>query len=213
MSIELALSEVDMDEVGGQAKVAPGYYHALVSDLDEQGGKKGQMSVKFQILRGTTPGQEGIEHRELFNREPKSLPLRKMTALAIACGLTTKEQLEEWKAAGERPQLEFTDCIEKQVCLRIESSVGTDGKNYTNLHFDEIWHPFDKRANRVPLNAEWLASGGYVLPAGRPLDGVAAPTNTTPKPPANGRTTGLERPAPGTPASQSVADDVLAGVV
>lgn len=213
MGIELALSEVDMDEVGGQAKAAPGYYHAYIPDLKEDGGKKGEMQVWFQILRGTTPGQEGIEHREQLSRQPTKWPIRKMTALAIACGLTSKEELDRMKADNQRPEIDFTQCIGRQVCLHLEQSTGSDGNTYIGLHFDEIWHPFDKRAARVPLSAEWLKAGGYVLPEGRPIDGVTANANTTPKPQGTGKTTGLERPAPGTPAQQSVADNVLADVL
>lgn len=216
MSFEIPLDEVDTKQVGGFEKVSPGFYHAYITDVEEQGGKKGEMVVYFQILRGTTPGQEGISHREQFSREPKQTPIKKVLALAIACGLTTRDELDRMKDEGRRPELEFTQCIGRQVCLHLEPSTGTDGKSYFGMHWDEVWHPFDKRASKIPLDASWLASGGYVLPAGRPLDGMAAPANTTntgTKPQGNGKTTGLERPAPGTPASKDVAEDVLAGVL
>lgn len=209
MSFEIPLDEVDTGRIGGFDKVEPGYFHFVITALDEEGGKKGEMVVDMDVLRGSVPGQEGKSHRENFSRELKSTPIRKLLALAIACEITTKEDLDKMRAAGTRPELDFSLCVGKQVCARIETNEH-QGTIYHRVAWDEIWHPTDKRANRTPLAMDWIKSGGYVLPEGRNPDGVlAAKADTTSKPPAGKKTTGLEQPA----QTKETADDPLAGVV
>ncbi len=172
MAVEVYMDEIETDAIGGFDRVAPGSYHMKVVGLDEDGGKKGEMTVDFEVLRGTTANQEGKVHREFFPKTSEKTARKKMLSLAIACGLTTKLELDKCKAEGKSPVLDFAGgCPGTQVCMNIESSQYND-KTYIRMVWDEVFHPCDKRANHVPLLASMLKAGGYVLPEGRHVDGA-----------------------------------------
>lgn len=207
MSFELPLDEVDTGSVGGYDRVEPGKYHCIVMALNEDGGKNGEMVVDFEILRGTTANQEGRSHRELFKKDVKSVQIRKFLALAIACGLTTREQIEELKAKGERPMFDWQQCVGKQVCMHLEENEH-QGKTYVRLAWDEIWRLDDKRANSIPLHAGFLKTSGIMLPPTRNIDGILSKSQTPPSTLQQKKTTGTEQQAP-----KPSADEVLAGIV
>jgi hypothetical protein len=177
MAIEVYMDEVDTDSIGGFDRVAPGAYHMRVVGADEDGGSKGEMSVDFEVLRGTTANQEGKVHRELFKKTSDKFARKKMLALAIACGIVTKLELDKHKAAGTAPVLDFaTGAQGKNVCMNIESHE-YNGKTYTRMAWDEVFHPADKRANHVPLLAAAIKAAGIKLPEGRNIDGAVKNTN------------------------------------
>lgn len=212
MAVEVFMDEIDTDAIGGFDRVAAGSYHAIIVGLDEDGGKKGEMTVDLEVLRGTTANQEGKVHREFFPKTSEKTARKKMLALAIACGLTTKLELDQHKANGTTPNLDFAGkCIGKQVCMDLEANE-YQGKTYIRMTWDQVFHPCDKRANHVPLLGSKLKSAGYVLPEGRNIDGaVKVAANTT----ANGgsnvaaaaKAATTAKPATGS-AAQSV-DDLL----
>lgn len=211
MAVEVFMDEIDTDAIGGFDRVADGGYHQKIVSIDEDGGKKGEMTVDFEILRGTTANQEGKVHREFFAKTSEKTARKKILAFAIACGLTTKLELDQHKAAGTSPNLDFAGkCVGRQVCMNISSSE-YNGKTYTRMTWDEVFHPCDKRANHIPLHAGMLKSGGYVLPEGRHIDGAVKTATTT----ANGgsnvaaaaKAATTAKPATGA-AAQSV-DDLL----
>ncbi len=169
--MEIFLDDIKTDSIGGFDKVQPGSYHLLVTFLDEEGGVKGETVVDFEILRGTTPNQEGKVQREYFSKDQKPLPRRKFLALAIACGLITKEQLDAHKANGTNPLIDFNQCVNKQCCANFEANE-YEGKVSTRLKFDEIFYPSDKRANHIPLNMGMLTRAGITLPPNRHPDGI-----------------------------------------
>ena len=212
MAVEVYMDEIETDAIGGFDRVAPGSYHMKIVGLNEDGGKKGEMTVDFEVLRGTTSNQEGKVHREFFAKTSEKTARKKMLSFAIACGLTTKLELDKHKANGTAPVLDFAgQCEGKQVCVNLEANE-YQGKTYIRMAWDEVFHPCDKRANHVPLHAVQLKAGGYVLPEGRNIDGAVKNATTT----ANGGTnaaaaakaaTSAAKPATGA-AAQSV-DDLL----
>jgi hypothetical protein len=213
MAVEVYMDEIETDAIGGFDRVAPGSYHMKIVGLDEDGGKKGEMTVDFEVLRGTTANQEGKVHREFFPKTSEKTARKKMLSLAIACGLTTKLELDKHKAEGTSPNLDFAGkCPGRQVCMNIESSQYND-KTYIRMVWDEVFHPCDKRANHVPLHAAMLKAGGYALPEGRNVDGAVKNAALTT---ANGGTNAAAaakaasaaKPAPTGAAAQSV-DDLL----
>lgn len=211
MAVEVYMDEIETDAIGGFDRVAAGSYHMKVVSLDEEGGKKGEMTVDFEVLRGTVANQEGKVHREFFAKTSEKTARKKMLSFAIACGLTTKLELDKHKAAGTSPVLDFAgQCVGKQVCMNLEANE-YQGKTYIRMAWDEVFHPCDKRANHVPLLAGMLKSGGYVLPEGRHIDGAVKAASST----ANGgsnvaaaaKAATTAKPAAGA-AAQSV-DDLL----
>lgn len=183
MAFEVPLDEIDTDNVGGFDKVLDGGYHLEITGYDEDGGRKGEMLVDAEVLRGTTPNQEGKSIRFFFGKELKPLAIRKILALAIASGVTTKQELDKHKAAGTSPSLDFSNIVGKQICANIETSE-SGGKSYTGLAWDEIFYPADKRANHIPLLMAKINAAKIVLPEGRNPDGLGGSV-VKPKGPAS----------------------------
>lgn len=211
MAFEIPLNEVDPDNVGGYDNVAAGYYNCIVTNVDEEGGKKGEMIVDLEIVRGTTAGQDGKSHRLFFVRSSQAFHVKKMLALAIAARLTTAEELKAMKAAGQSPKFDFPSAKGANIVVHlvVEEYPEGSGKFSTKLAWDEIFRPEDKRVRHVPLHAGFLQRCGITLPADRPVDGIRATG------PAGGGT-GTAKPtaanAAPPPSSQAV-NDVLAGIV
>jgi hypothetical protein len=170
MGFAINYDDFDPDEVGGKDQVLAGDYHMLVVNVNED-GDKGDMEVDLQVLRGTTPGQECKEYRLKLKKDYGKWPQRKLAAFAKAARLRTADQLKSGKASGKDDVVEWTQAINRSICMRLETS--DDGK-WTNLAWDSIWSPDDKRANHIPLNENALKRDGIKLPANRPIDGVLA---------------------------------------
>lgn len=174
MAIEIPVDDMDTDKIGGFDRVQPGSYHCQVVAIDEDGGKSGELVLDAEVLRGTTPNQEGKVQREFFGKElAKELPRRKLFALAIALGLTTKAELEQHKKNRTCPVLDFSSCVGRQFCMNLAANE-YEGKTSTRIAWDEIYHPTDKRANHIPLNLVMLQKAGITLPPNRNPDGVLA---------------------------------------
>lgn len=199
------MDEVDVDSVGGFDRVQPGAFFAKIVGVDEESDQKGKMIVDFEILSGTIPGQEGKIHREWFDKSNQKMAIRKLTALAIACGLTTVDQLKKLKSEGKPFSADYQKCNGKLVCLLLEEN-DYNGKISTRLSWDSIYLPLDKRAAHIPLHAGMLKQAGIELPANRPLGGVRAAAATS--------ASGQSQPNKKTESAPVVsADDLLAGVV
>jgi hypothetical protein len=199
--------DFDPEALGGFDRVLPGSVHAQVVAVDPDGGKGGAMLVDFEILRGTTPGQEGKVHQEKFADDMKKVFQKKRAALAHATGIVTMEMMKAAKAAKEMITPDWMAMLGKQVCMNLVESESDKGQKFTNLNWDEIWHPTDKKAQHVPLNAGMLKRAGIQLAADRPIDGVKQAAATAPAKTATTGEATASKPAPAT------ADDLLAGVV
>lgn len=206
MAIDVYMDEIETDAIGGFDRVQPGHYHAKVTYIDEEGGKKGELIAEFEILRGTTANQEGKVHREYFGRDAGKMARKKLLALAIAGGLTTKAALDKHKADGTSPSLDYTQIVGRQVCLDLELNE-YNGKTSTRLAWDQVYHPSDKRASHVPVLLRMLTDAGIALPAGRNPDGAIQSKS-------NGSvTTASAAAAPAATAKQAAnVDELLAGV-
>lgn len=212
MAFEVTVDNVDTDTVGGFDRVAPGSYHFEITHVDEDGGKKGEMVVKLEVLRGNVSNQEGKEIALYFAKDLSSaLAMRKILALAIATGLTTKQQLDQHKANGTSPTLDFNSVVGKQICCNLESNE-YDGKTTTRLAWDEIYHPADKRANHIPLLMAKIktANPPIVLPAGRNPDG-AVKTGGNGNGGAAGSATKTSTPKTPSPTSQARSVEEMLG--
>lgn len=207
MAFEMYYDDVDTEKVGGVDRVMPGLYHMLVEEVDEDGGKNGAMRVLFQVLRGTTPGQETKIFPMDFKKEYGEWPQRKLMAFAIGTGLRTKEQIDKAKAERRSDPVEWSEAVGKTCCMEIEADAEGQYKDLPKLSWDHIWHPSDKRASRVPLHAETVKRLGIKLPENRPIDGVLAVKPTAAK--SSGKTSAKKDPA----AASAEADSILDGVI
>ena len=179
MSGGITFDEFDPEDVGGFDSVQPGSYHCQIVKVVPE-DDKGKLAVGFEILRGTVQGQAGKVHTERFGAELKKVPQKKHAALALATKIITIDQAKAAKAAGTELVPDWPAMEGRQVCLNLVKS--EDGK-YTNLNWDEVWGPEDKKAQHVPLNAGMLKAGGIKLPVDRPIDGVVgAPAKSSSAP-------------------------------
>lgn len=181
MPFEVPVDDVDTEKMGGFDKVAPGSYHLEITDVDEDGGDKGEMVVKFEVLRGTVSNQEGKELVIYFKKEMRGFPLRLIHSFAVACGMTTRQTIEQQKTNGTPPTYDFNPCIGRQVCANFEANE-YNGKISTRLIWDEIYHPTDKRANHIPLLMAKIQKAGIKLPDGRNPDGAVQVAKPAAKP-------------------------------
>ncbi len=185
MGFEVPLDEVETDSVGGFDFVRSGLYLAEITDYLEEGGQKGEDIIKIEILSGTTPKQEGKESKLYFARNFDKWSLRKIIALALATGVITKQQLDQHKKNGTSPTFDFSGIVGKLICLALEENE-YNGKISARLAYDNLWHPADARAYRIPLNMAKIQAAGIKLPDDRdPKGGVIKPaTPDKPKPDA-----------------------------
>lgn len=172
-----------MDSIGGYDRVQAGDYFAKIVKVDEESDQKGKMIVDFEILSGTNPGQESKVLRLYFEKSNSKMAVRKLTALAIACGITSLDALKKAKAENKGVDLQFPLCQDKYVCLVLEDNT-YNNRTTTQLSWDSIYHPADKRANHIPLIAAHLKVAGITLPEGRNIGGNKAATATPTKPAA-----------------------------
>lgn len=206
MAFDLSYDDLkDPDAIGGVDRVQPGDYHALIVAVEED-GEGGRMEIDLQILNGTTPGQGGKIYSLKLKKDFGEWNHRKLAAFAIASRLRTKEQLKRNKAERRSDPIDWSESVGRSICISLENS--EDGK-WTNLRFDNIWSPDDKRAAAIPLHADTIKREGIELPADRPVEGVLSKSGTAGKPgTAATRTNAGKTPAAGNAGS---ADDLLNG--
>lgn len=171
MAFDIYMDDVDPNEIGGKDRILPGKYHFLVESVDEEGGKNGAMRVEFQVLRGTTPGQETKIFPIDFKKEFDKWSQKKLAAFAIASRLRSKEDLERIKAERKGEPVEWSDAVDRSVCMEITADVDGQYAGMPKLNFDSIWRPDDKRASQIPLHAATLQREGIKMPSNRNPDG------------------------------------------
>ena len=148
---------------------AAGRYHVSVVEVDEDGGERGEMIVQYEVLAGSTEGQEGCIHRDYFSKTMKAMG--RIHQLAMACKMVTPEQLKELKAKGQSPTYDFRrDAVGKQICVELTDEE-YQGKTRVKCGF-AIYAVDDKKVAAWPKNAGMLQSGGYHVEA--PKEGEKA---------------------------------------
>lgn len=175
MQFELDASDFDPEDIGGQEQVMGGAYHALITDVNEDPAN-GNLKFELQILRGTTPGQEDKMYTLSLKREFAKWPMRKLSAMAIAARLTTVEAINAAKSGtGPKVSPDYSQAKGRSICIQLERKPDQNtGTEWTNLVWDNIWKPEDKRANHIPLHKGVIDREGVKLLANRPIDGVLA---------------------------------------
>lgn len=182
---KIATGVVDnVDEVGGEGRLLPGFYHMVCTDVQEEAGKNGEHLFDFEILAGTVPSMQGRKYRLTIANEMKKWPVRKLLAFTFATGLNTPERQKAAEKAGEDPDIDLTAGISKQVVMELEESEYNE-KVRTQLAWDNIYAVIDKRVAHVPLNKAWIDKAGIKLPEGRPVEGASKQREPERKPKAS----------------------------
>ena len=139
---------------------AAGRYHVVVAKVDEDGGEWGEMVVDFEVLAGTTPNQEGLKHREYFQKTIKAMS--RIHTLAIALGMITPDELKRCQAEGRSPSYDFEAQKGKHLCIGITDDE-YNGKVRQKVNFDLFRIDSAKVAN-WPKNVGMLKHAGITLP-------------------------------------------------
>lgn len=144
---------------------APGRYHVAIVALDENGGKRNEMVVDFEVLSGTVEGQSGRVQREYFQKTIKAMG--RIHQLALACGMVTVEQLKAWKEAGTPPTYDFEGtAIGRQLMIELTEEE-YEGKKRVRCGFS-MFRVDDPKCASWPKNAKFLADAGIKVPDAKP---------------------------------------------
>ena len=149
----------------------PGNYHVSVVDVDEDGGRNGEMIVKYEVCAGSVAGQEGLIHRDYFSKSMKAMG--RIHQLAMAVGMVTADQLNELKKKGQSPTYDFvTDAVGKQLCITLFQEEYPEGsKQYKTKCGFGIYAVDDPKVAAWTKNIGMLKAAGVVVP-----DAAATPT-------------------------------------
>lgn len=162
------------DDVQGNPRPLPGRYHAIVKHVDESMEKFDKVIVEFEVLAGTTPGQDGRVVSEFFAVTEKAVP--RLQRLAIVLGLLRPGEAER--------DVSFVDGENRQLVIEVEENKYTnkDGKevNSVRVGYLGFWSLNNKAVDDVPKDAVALKllDGGDRIPAGAATAATAAPAKS-----------------------------------
>lgn len=151
------------DDIQGNARPLPGRYHAIVKHADDSFEKFDKVIVEFQVLAGTTPGQEDRCISEFFATTEKAMP--RLQRLALCTGLLNPGE--------EEKDISFSEAEGRQLVIEVEENRyekddGNGGKKTVEgvrVGFLGMWSLNNKAVEDVPKNQEAIkllaeASGG-----------------------------------------------------
>lgn len=145
----------------GSGFVQPGFYHVIVTDVDEPIDTEKPIIVDFQVLKGTMPGQEKLGVRNWFPTSQKALP--NLQRFALVTGLIKPD---------EEREVSFKDAIGKHLVIEVIENEYTDKDGVTKKNAKIKWagyypigHP---DVANVPIDEEAIniTKGGGQLEAG-----------------------------------------------
>ena len=156
--------EYGYDKLGKFDTVAPGRYHVMVAVVDENGGyDNASVVVDFDILAGTTPDQEGKQHREYLDRTTKS-GTGKAMSFYCAVGITSEAELEKCKEEKRNPVIDTTLAVGRQCCIEIQKEEWNDKKSGEPKSANKIgfrYFPVDSpKAAGIPISQAAAAKAG-----------------------------------------------------
>lgn len=173
------------DDIQGNARPLPGRYHAIVKEVDESMEKVDKIIVEFEVLAGTTPGQEGRVVTEYFAITEKAIS--RLTRLALVLGLL--------KPGEEERNVAFSESVGRDLVIEVEPNEYTnkDGKEVKTVRVTYLgfWSTGNEAVADVPKDAEAVDKVVVKDAFGEPVQGsqvpnvapatgtVTAPTNPT----------------------------------
>ena len=155
MNLVLGASGIhNEDDIKGNPRPLPGRYHVFIKDATQKeinGSDK--IIIEFEVLAGTTPGQEGRDITEFFATTEKAIP--RLQRLAIIVGLL--------KPGEPAKPIDFADGIDKQLVIEIEQNKYTnkDGKEIEGVRVGYLgfWSLGNPAVNDVPRDNESIRGG------------------------------------------------------
>jgi hypothetical protein len=178
MGISLDVSTIgDVDDLqAGGERAAPGHGMILITEFEEYGGLNGKAhKLVFEIVAWTDSDSVGVSNTEnIFHEDTYNdgSPFKKMAALGVATGLFTAEDIAGWKAAGEMPEIDYSNVVGRCAMTQLEEKPNKDAtkKPYINvgMYGKAFFHMGDPRVadwpkNQSVLNAHGSKSGTFKM--------------------------------------------------
>lgn len=162
------------DDIQGNARPLPGRYHAIVKEVDESLSKIDKIIVEFEVLAGTTPGQEGTVVTEYFAVTEKAIP--RLKRLALSLGLLRPGEPER--------NINFSDSIGKDLVIEVEPNEYTNkaGKEVKTVRLTYLgfWSTGNEAVADVPKDTEAVGQVKQTDAWGQPVAAQPTPTATAP---------------------------------
>lgn len=147
MAVKLGAKNVQSEDDLGGNRPLPGRYHVMVQHADDSMEKMDKVIVEFQVLAGTTPGQEGKTATEMFALTDKAI--QRLQRLAMCTGLL--------KPGDEDHEIDFAAAEGRQLVIELaERSYEKDGQKKTivALTFNGMWSLNNQAVADVPKNLD-----------------------------------------------------------
>jgi len=162
VNIQLDLTNIgDPDNIhaGGERPKA-GRGMIVFTGFEEFGAVNGKAhKVDIEIVAWTDPDCVAMTHSiSIFyeDRTGKGHPQKVMTALGMAAGLFNARDLNQWKAAGQMPDIDFSQIVGRPAMLQLVEEPDKDNpaKTYINVgsYGKGYYHIKDPRVKDWPKN-------------------------------------------------------------
>lgn len=172
------------DDISGNNRPLPGRYHAVVNAAAEKASKKkGTMGLEmeFQVLAGTTPGQEGrtiplFLAYEGADESKTRKCLERVTRVALCSGILQP---------GESKEVDWDDAIGREMVIEIDNqeyeTTGGEKRQGAQVSYLGFWSLGNQAVADVPKDSDSpgmmaLRNGGKSNGNG---NGVTKATGTT----------------------------------
>lgn len=136
------------DDLHGNMKPLPGRYHAFVKSVDDSFEKLDKVVIGFEVVTGTTPGQEGREISVFIRTNETETP--RLTRFAIVTGLLKPGEPER--------EVVFEQARGKHLVIEVEENQYTnkDGKDVSTVQVSwfGMWSIGNKQVADVPKDMQ-----------------------------------------------------------
>lgn len=194
-------------EEGGFSAVEPGTYLVAVAYVEmdpvtRAGEVRDGMNVHFQVVTGTTPGQENKIHREFFakpspnHKDGGTFARNKIGFLALATEICSRGQ------CGQQVTPQFDEMVGKVCYITLKKS---NDERYREIEGLSILHVNDPKAAKFPREDDvieqcgmtWKPNGSAAATATQAAPAKAAAAAPKPGAPK----AGARKPAGAAPAT------------
>lgn len=152
----------DIPESGGAFLVTPGTFHALITEIKDNQGPKGNpidgFTFTVHILAGNVPDCAGKIHQEcmfapkLTSSDGGKFQSQQHAALYVASNLVDPS------ARGQRVEIDREKMQDMQVIIRLEKDTynSTDDKTFLRMAGVSVHHVDDPRVEKIPKDKDAL---------------------------------------------------------
>lgn len=145
---------------GGNFLTEPGSYHLLIKDI--RAGQNGSDDMvdgiwtELEVLAGEHAGKKitmTLYNGNISHKDSGEFARKKQAAFLIAANILTPAQL------GQKVSIDVSQGNGHQVCcvLELGQPSAKTGKRYLEIHYTDVFHVDDPRAEKIAKDADGLA--------------------------------------------------------